>query len=398
MIVNELSKYFRKFKKLISLEVDKLKAKAELLPKLSSLEVWKSGGLKRQLSLDFACADFINPPSCQAAQLPNFGKSLMAFTMAEILISLTIIGIISAITLPSLKANINEKTWATQRKALYSRMSQAVALMPYINGYGVGSTQTATNNNAALAFVTDGLGKVLQMNNICDSTHLKDCGLPSSFKKFKYKTDGKVNFPTTLRELNSNFGAYDDNPTKNINTKVAAFETKNGESVAVFYNPSCLNHDNAVNVQAGWTSSPIRTLVLPYMCADFIYDLNGKKGPNRIGDDIWYMTLIYSDKAELSHFDPNLLGKWFSDSMVSSYNQAVSLCKSSGGRLPSLEEGIAQNANRFIDGVSFGWLKNDGSRFANTAGDWGYLITDGGVLVKYSGSGLNVRCINKSRK
>ena len=58
------------------------------------------------------------------------------FTMAEILLSLTIIGVVAAITLPSLTGNINERTWNTQRKALYARMSQAIALMPALNGFG----------------------------------------------------------------------------------------------------------------------------------------------------------------------------------------------------------------------------------------------------------------------
>ena len=43
----------------------------------------------------------------------------VAFTMAEILLSLTIIGVVAAITLPSLTGNINERTWNTQRKAVY---------------------------------------------------------------------------------------------------------------------------------------------------------------------------------------------------------------------------------------------------------------------------------------
>ena len=60
-----------------------------------------------------------------------------AFTMAEILLSLTIIGVVAAITLPSLTGNINERTWNTQRKALYARFSQAIALMPALNGYGI---------------------------------------------------------------------------------------------------------------------------------------------------------------------------------------------------------------------------------------------------------------------
>ena len=58
----------------------------------------------------------------------KFGMTF-AFTMAEILLSLTIIGVVAAITLPSLTGNINERTWNTQRKALYARFSQAMPLM-----------------------------------------------------------------------------------------------------------------------------------------------------------------------------------------------------------------------------------------------------------------------------
>ena len=65
----------------------------------------------------------------------GYGRRI-AFTMAEILLSLTIIGVVAAITLPSLTGNINERTWNTQRKALYARFSQAIALMPALNGFG----------------------------------------------------------------------------------------------------------------------------------------------------------------------------------------------------------------------------------------------------------------------
>ena len=58
---------------------------------------------------------------------------MRGFTMAEILLSLTIIGVVAAITLPSLTGNINERTWNTQRKALYARFSQAIALLPALN-------------------------------------------------------------------------------------------------------------------------------------------------------------------------------------------------------------------------------------------------------------------------
>ncbi len=92
---------------------------------------------------------------------------LSAFTMAEILLSLTIIGVVAAITLPSLTGNINERTWNTQRKALYARMSQAVALMPSLSGYGTLTEESSSGaddavDTAAETFITSGLSKVLK--------------------------------------------------------------------------------------------------------------------------------------------------------------------------------------------------------------------------------------------
>ena len=81
------------------------------------------------------------------------------FTMAEILLSLTIIGVVAAITLPSLTGNINERTWNTQRKALYARFSQAMALMPSLNGYGTlrestdSAGSTSIEDTAAETFI-----------------------------------------------------------------------------------------------------------------------------------------------------------------------------------------------------------------------------------------------------
>ena len=118
--------------------------------------------------------------------------------MAEILLSLTIIGVVAAITLPSLMGNINERTWNTQRKALHARMSQAIAMMPQLNGYGsvvsngeIGYGENGYSNitdTAAEAFVTEGLSKVLKINNICDADHLADCGLSTTV----YKNNGIV--------------------------------------------------------------------------------------------------------------------------------------------------------------------------------------------------------------
>ncbi len=244
----------------------------------------------------------------------TFVKPLRGFTMAEILLSLTIIGVVAAITLPSLMANINERTWNTQRKALYARMSQAIAMMPSLNGYGqyegtnTDGSVTATKDTAAEAFLTEGLSKVLKINNICDSEHLADCGVVTSFTNLAGST---ITWPTKLSELNSMFtGSYVwqysstsyvfENPQKNLDTRAAAFETQNGESVVAFYNPSCLSDDVARFLPVPLTdSSVISYYSLPLMCANFIYDLNGNKGPNTVGKDIGFITALYSTDSSV---------------------------------------------------------------------------------------------------
>ena len=210
-----------------------------------------------------------------------------AFTMAEILLSLTIIGVVAAITLPSLTGNINERTWNTQRKTIYARFSQTIALMPALNGYGTlteGDSSTSAVDTATETFITNGLAKVLKINNICDSEHLTDCGIASRISDIKGNI---MDTPKTLVELNGFFNksiTYSNGVSMSysqLDTKAAAFETQNGESIVAYYSPGC------VGSQVGGSYYQAK------MCANFIYDLNGTKGPNTVGKDIGFITVFY---------------------------------------------------------------------------------------------------------
>ena len=68
----------------------------------------------------------------------------------------------------------------------------------------------------------------------------------------------------------------------NVDTEAAAFETQNGESILAFYNPSC-SADMQETDYYGASK----------VCANFVYDLNGSKGPNAVGKDIGVMTVLY---------------------------------------------------------------------------------------------------------
>ncbi len=212
--------------------------------------------------------------------------------------SLTIIGVVAAITLPSLTGNINERTWNTQRKALYARFSQAIALMPALNGYGTlteGNDSTSAVDTAAETFVTEGLSKVLKINNICDNDHLADCGIASQITTMNASV---ISFPTTMEELNPYMVGARSTGTDSmslLNTKAAAFETQNGESIAVFYNPNCIGSlsEMPLGGDGGYYSQP-------KVCANFVYDLNGNKGPNTVGKDIGVITAMYPSDVKVA--------------------------------------------------------------------------------------------------
>ncbi|MCM1010757.1 MAG: type II secretion system GspH family protein, partial [Fusobacterium sp.] len=270
-----------------------------------------------------------------------------AFTMAEILLSLTIIGVVAAITLPSLTGNINERTWNTQCKALYARFSQAIALMPALNGYGVNDNASTTENQAAETFLTAGLSKVLKINNICNHENLEDCGLPTKVTGI----NGSITFsafPTQLSDLNSLLygGAYtqangtvNSDPNATLNTKVAAFETQNGESIALFYNPNC-----RANMQEKMTYSQSK------VCANFIYDLNGSKGPNTVGKDIGVITVLYPSDSVVVAPVPTIR-----DITQVQHNEAGRKCAEadSESRIPNLAEMVSVFYNQKLFGLAF---------------------------------------------
>ena len=58
----------------------------------------------------------------------------MAFTLAEVLITLGIIGIVAALTMPSLVAYYQKKVTVTQLKKAYSEIAQAIKLSQVQNG------------------------------------------------------------------------------------------------------------------------------------------------------------------------------------------------------------------------------------------------------------------------
>ena len=315
-----------------------------------------------------------------------------AFTMAEILLSLTIIGVVAAITLPSLTGNINERTWNTQRKALYARMSQAISLMPALNGYGTlveGNDSTSAQDTATETFLTDGLAKVLKINNICDNTHLEDCGIVTSFTNM---AGSQTSMPTTLYELSSWFrsAAFSGSSYSTMDTKAAAFETQNGESIIAFYNQSC--RTEYLNQESLTSYGNVFGFPQSNMCANFIYDLNGNKGPNTVGKDIGIMTVFNATDSSVVAPMPSSAN----NAGQTTWYGAAKMCTNADSetRLPNIDELSAMLINKDIVNLTASAGFYSGAVYS--ADKVWYVNTDyGGRGSSYKTTTRYVRCVRR---
>ena len=119
-------------------------------------------------------------------------------------------------------------------------MSQAIALMPALNGYGTlrestdSAGSTSIEDTAAETFITNGLSKVLKINNICDSDHLADCGITS---KFTDLNGNQKDIPTDMDTLNATMLNTSYSYIGGRNWSYSALDTK---AAALFVNKNLL--------------------------------------------------------------------------------------------------------------------------------------------------------------
>ena len=240
------------------------------------------------------------------------------FTLAEVLITLTVIGIVAAISIPALMQNVNERTWNAKRKALHSRMAAAISQIEDFSNFGTYSKDPDTNvvtDTVAESFLINGLSKVYKIKNICNSSNLTKCGLP---EKFTNLSGGSVTLPTKMSEL-----LHADTMKKFKDTNAAAFDTVNGEKIAVYYNPDCFPQNRS------WGK---------VICANFIYDLNGQDEPNALGKDIGVMSVVYDTAQEPEVVAPNPYFK-----VLDTWGNPAATCKGIGAEYspPSISEAVS---------------------------------------------------------
>lgn len=181
-------------------------------------------------------------------------KKFKAFTLAEVLITLGIIGIVAAITIPVLMQNSNETAMYTAFKKKYSEISAATGLIMYNNG-GSLNASSFTTSRALL----DEYGKYLSFIKTCDGPNIwEDCWKINAVYRF------------------DNGSAYGDDSDWD-NAWISAAVLKDGTIFQIYlsdFGTFCNDKDN-----------------LYPECARLGIDVNGSKKPNTVGKDIFMINL-----------------------------------------------------------------------------------------------------------
>ena len=205
--------------------------------------------LEKERVINYSCVSTVNSlPSCPLAL-----RKCLAFTLAEVLITLTIIGIVAAMTMPTLIQNHQKKVAATRLKQACSQINQAIQMAQVEYGDYSGWDEA----NPKGSYVEDGIDSSILVKVFADKYILPYLKLTSEPERASLKSKG---YKTGIMY----------NKTEQYVSELHNFyfaELANGTTL-MFAN----NGNGTTNI--------VRTFII------FI-DINGPSGENRAGHDFF---------------------------------------------------------------------------------------------------------------
>ena len=293
----------------------------------------------------------------------------IAFTLAEVLITLGIIGVVAALTLPPLIKNINDKEYSTARKRVLSTIGEAVRRQAV-----VGELKYANN---AEDYVENYLKTQLKIIKTCDNEHLNECGIETGENQIFNLIGQKTTMPTKISDLATGIATNGNSLKGKGDEKSYGLILQNGYSINLFYNPNCMSNIS------GYAQDSV--------CVNAIYDINGLSKPNQVGQDIGFVSILYPGVESIA-LAPEILRQTPYNSMYSN-----NFCTNPKGySLPTLNEAKAIYFNSKILGFlasGYYWTKdlsglpgnarwlikfNDGSLDrTGSGGSWSYVVCVG---------------------
>lgn len=180
-----------------------------------------------------------------------------AFTLAEVLVTLGIIGVVSALTLPTLMQDHQRKVYVTQLHKVYNDFSQA--------GDAYIESRNASNLREAGVDSQNGINDLVQ-------SQLK-----------------------IVKNCSSRFTDCFATEYKNMNGVRVTNYAGTGSCYALPSSASiCLEYTNGLGVIPSSTEGVASKVVQEYsggIVAKVLVDVNGKSGPNIVGRDLFFLAM-----------------------------------------------------------------------------------------------------------
>ena len=208
-----------------------------------------------------------NFSSLRGRELERGVKSKLAFTLAEVLITLGIIGVVAALTMPVLISNVQDRVKQKRVENIKQKLSKVTDKMAVQSGLiGYGDT---------MSFVQE-MSKHVKLAKICDNNHISDC------------------WPKEEVTLNNEGKTWEISKTKNAKTlkipkdfqpnyaDTVGIVTADGTAMILSYDKTC---DFDVD-KTGLVYSEGSALSNSMGCLSGVFDWNGGKNPNKLGEDI----------------------------------------------------------------------------------------------------------------
>ncbi len=189
-------------------------------------------------------------------------KTRAAFTLAEVLIVIVVIGVVAALTIPALITHFDTIVNKNRKEVIEDRLLEGMNQLNTLDA-GFEASQYEDTEGFVRA-----LSKYYKMSQICGAEDIKNC---FPYETIKY-TDEEGNEATASVEDLKTAEALKLNPDEWL--APAGFITAQGTPFVIFLNKSC-TRDTEQAMQA-----------IPTNCVQYMYDRNGSNNPNKLGKDI----------------------------------------------------------------------------------------------------------------
>ena len=186
-----------------------------------------------------------------------------AFTLAEVLITLGIIGIVAALTLPAFISNVQGRIQAKRVENINQKLSKVTDKMAVQSGL-IGYPDT-------MAFVQE-MKKHMSIAKVCDNSHLSECWGTTEVDVGKDKP-----WEIAKTKTAKNLKITSDNWADTV-----GIVTADGTPMILSYDKNCNFDPNNAGLQYNQSSGKSNSLV----CLSGVFDWNGGARPNKLGDDV----------------------------------------------------------------------------------------------------------------